>query len=207
MSISAVTDIATLQVLFWGADAGVPLAGAGQSRAAGIADGDATIINAAKPRYTKVVGFSFVAMSAGEKDVVDAADLAVSQAADLADLIETLDGNPTEVYPGINAQVTLDWSNLDHEIELAGNITNDAILLANLPASGMARRITVKVLQGGIGGFLIDATAWPTSGSTAVDWGTKGAPTFGEAAGKFRLVVLYCDGTIVTGHYDTNVFG
>ncbi len=122
-------------------------------------------------------------------------------------LVATLDVNPADVQTGIDGPVTIDWSRLDHTITLTGNLTADDITFTNLPAAGQARRITLKVLQGGAGTFTITATAWPDTGGTSVDWGTKTAPTFGEATDEFRVLVFYYDGAVVTGYYDTNVFG
>ena len=76
-----------------------------------------------------------------------------------------------------------------------------------LPATSGTRKITLEIVQGGAGAFDIGATAWTVTAGT-IDWGTKGEPTFGDAAGESRFIVLhYKGGTVLYAHYDTNVFG
>ena len=202
MTISAVTDNATLRVLFWGGDVGVPAAGAGQTRTVGIPNGDAAVVNANTPNYTKVVGSAFVAMSGGERDAVDAVLDPIADAELYADFSTTLDKMPTHDYGDIGGAVTINMGlAFRQKITLIGDLVADDITLT--PSAG-TRKVTLEIIQGGAGNWEIPDAAWPSN----ANFGSKGKPALGETAGARRFFVFdYGVGdSDVCIHYDTNIF-
>lgn len=103
---------------------------------------------------------------------------------------------------GVSGPITLDFQNGDgiyQEFTLNGDLTTDDIDIT-LPNS--PRKITFAVIQDGTGGRLIPADAWPDT----VNWGSKGAPTFGGAANTRRFIVFDFRDSVLYGNYDTNDF-
>jgi len=155
------------------------------------------------------IGDTIVGMTQAEKDARDAAAaaaaaaaLVILQAANLAELIVTLNRNSVKMYANVDGAVVLSWADLDLNIDLTGNLATDEITFSDLPIPGVARQITIEVVQDAMGGHTIAADAWKN-----VDWGSAGAPEFGEAAGKSRIVVIYCNGTKLLGFANASVFG
>lgn len=178
MSISAVTDDATLRVLFWGGDAGVPAAGGGQTRTTGIADSDASIIDAATPKYTKVVAVAFVEMSQGEKDAVDLVlpgDTQIFNTGHLA----TSGALVVDATAGDNQYTTL-----------TGNITSVAVI--NAVGAGFAQNLNL-ILRQAVGGYTLPLSAW-----TGVSWWkpAAGVPEMPPLDGETLLVQLYTNGDL-----------
>ena len=203
MTVSAVTDNATLRVLFWGGDAGVPAAGAGETRTAGIPDVDAAVINANTPRYTKVVGTSFVAMIQGERDAVDAVLDPIENAATAAQFYALLAELPTHDYGNVGGPVVIDMNlDLRQKLTLTADLVLDDITIT-LPTEG-SKTVTVEIIQDGTGNWEIATDAWPAN----ANFGSNGFPAFGEVAGSRRFLMFDYDvgDAAVNIHNDTNIF-
>lgn len=115
-----------------------------------------------------------------------------------------LDSLPTHDYGDISGPVTIDMSNgngLAQTLTLTGDLVADDITLT--PPTG-SRKMTLEIVQDGTGDWEIPALAWPSN----ANFGSKGAPSFGEAAGSRRFLVFdfRAGGTDVAVHYDTNIF-
>lgn len=119
-----------------------------------------------------------------------------------AELMSALDRGAVHDYGDVAGAVAIDMRlGLDQKITLTGSLSEDDI---SIVVSSGPRKVTLEVMQGGAGAFGIPANAWPA----IAKFGTKGAPSFGEAAGKQRFLVLdFRGGSVVYIHYDINVFG
>lgn len=129
-------------------------------------------------------------------------DYSSSDADVLQTLYDLLDRQTQHDYGNKSAAFTLDFSNgngLEQKFTLAASLGADDIGI-ELPAG--PRKVTLQIDQDGTGGWTIPATAWPA----ALEWGSKGAPTFGDAADASRFVSFHFVGGVLRGHYDTNVF-
>ena len=118
-------------------------------------------------------------------------------------IYDLLDRSSEFDYGNQNSAFTIDMSNgngFEQSFTLTGSLSTGNISIT-LPSG--PRKVTLEIKQDATGGWLIPADAWPAS----VNWGSKGAPTFGDGADAKRFVVLHFrqNGTIY-GHYDTNVF-
>ena len=202
-ALNAITNDALLSIVEWGEDT-LRAPGAGETAwvLANVDDVDQIVIDANGPAHTKVVADVATEMTTPQKDAVDAAALVIIQAANMAALVATLDGNPVKMYAGVSSAVVLSWAELDLNIDLTGDLGSGDITFSDLPIAGVARQITVEVVQGGTGGHAIHADAW-----TAVDWGDAGAPEFGNDADTSKIVVLYCNGVKILGFANSSVFG
>lgn len=119
------------------------------------------------------------------------------------------------LYALLEDVVEYDWGSVSGAIEIDFNKSlNQTLTLTGTLSSGNITFLTpvtgcktlkLKIVQDGTGSRGIPANAWP--GASELDWGSKGAPTFADAADKARFVVLDFRGDKVYGHYDTNVFG
>lgn len=202
-ALNAITNDALLSIVEWG-DGALRAPGAGETAwvLANVGGVDQDVIDANGPPHTKVVANVATVMTAPEQDAVDAAALAISQAAAMAELVATLDGNSPGVYPGVGgAPVVLSCADLDLEIDLTGNLTAGQVTFSDFPAAGKVRQITIDVIQDGTGGHTIASDAW-----TGVDWGGAGAPVFGNAADTSKLITIYCKGTALRG-FCSSIFG
>lgn len=107
-------------------------------------------------------------------------------------------------YGEVAGAVEIDFNkSLVQTFTLTGTLASGNITFQP-PVAG-SRTLKLKIIQDGTGSHGIPANAWP--GAAELDWGSKGAPTFADAADKARFVVLDFRGDKVYGHYDTNVFG
>ena len=201
--LNAITNDALLSIVEWGENV-LRNPGAGETAwvLANVDDVDQIVIDANGPAHTKVVADVATEMTTPEKDAVDAAALVILQAANMVILVDTLDGNLIKEHD-VTGPVVIDWAQPDHKLVMAANLGAGDITFSNSPAAGMARYLTVEILQGTPGEFTIDADAWPAS----VDWGTKAAPVFGEVIGSVRLLRFYFNGSRLCGSYESNVYG
>lgn len=110
---------------------------------------------------------------------------------------------PTHDYGDVDGPVAIDMSNGPRQkLTVIATLSADDITLTT-PSSG-SRKVTLEVIQGGAGGFVVPASAWPSN----ANFGTKGAPDLDEVAGaRWFLVLDFEDGdSDVLIHYDTNFF-
>lgn len=202
-ALNAITNDALLSIVEWG-EAPLRAAVAGETAwvLANVGDVDRLVIDANTPPHTKVVASVATVMTGPEIAAADAAALAIIQAENIAALVATLDGNLVEMYAAVAGPVALSWNNLDINIDLTGDVGTGEITFSDLPIAGVARQVTIEIVQDGVGGHNIAADAW-----TGVDWGTTGAPVFGGAAGESKIVVIYCNGVKLLGFCGATVFG
>ncbi len=139
--------------------------------------------------FMGMLGYSFVAQ-----------DPAKSLAEAGVGIVPLIDTVAVKDHGDVDGEVTLDMGkSLNHKMTLIGDLGTDDITVT-LPTG--PRTMTVEVVQGGVGAFVIPADAW-----TDVDWGTTGAPKFGDATGESKLVVIWSNGVKRLGFASTNVFG
>lgn len=202
-ALNAITNDALLYIVVWGEGTlQSPEVGETAWVLANVAGVDQSVIDANGPPHTKVVASVATVMTAPEKDAVDAAALAIAQAAAMQELVTTLDGNSAKLYAGVGGgAVVLSCADLDLEIDLTGNLGPGEVTFTDLPAAGMVRQITIDVIQDGTGSHTIASDAW-----TGVDWGGAGAPVFGNAADTSKLITIYCKGTALRG-FCSSIFG
>ncbi len=202
-ALNAITNDALLSIVEWGEDAlRSPVSGETAWVLANVDDVDQIVIDTNGPAHTKVVVDVATEMTTPEKDAVDAATLVIIQAANMAALVATLDGNPVKMYENVSSSVVLSFKRLDHKIDLTGNLGTDAITCVDLPPAGVARQIVIEVVQDGTGSRTIASDAWKD-----VDWGSASAPVFGNVAGESKIVVIYYNGTKLLGFANSSVFG
>lgn len=202
MPLSAITLDSTGQVVEWGET--LPRAAtADETEHNGtILDATQSVIDTNTPRFTKVVGTSFTVMTGPEQDAVVLSEGSENDAEALEALYDLLDRQSQHDYGDKSGAFTIDMSNgngLEQKFTLEGSLDTDDITIT-LP--GGPRRVCVQIDQDGTGGWDIPTDAWPGT----LEWGSKGAPTFGDAAGSVRFIVFHHVDGVLRGHYDTNVF-
>lgn len=153
MAVSVITLDSTGQVLGFGQDEHVAAAEAGQTRTTDMDEGTLNVLAANGYKYTKVVGVSFTAMSAGERTVVDDADVQGQKGRALCSVV--VSGN-TVVTP-ISAVDT--WVNLELDslavagsnIDLWGSVdsTTGEVTYTGLADFNGELRATLSVLGSG----------------------------------------------------------
>jgi hypothetical protein len=116
--------------------------------------------------------------------------------------VPLLDKIPLVDHGNVSTTVALDLHHTTQKFALTATLGAAAISFAS-PLPDKPSKVTLEIVQGGAGAFDIPASAWPA----AAKFGSKGAPTFGDAAGETLFLVLdFRAGTDVYVHYDTNVF-